>query len=260
MQVGTLRPRAVKAAWLAVRDSACTLGHLDPSAWGPSRLGPVEPEAPESGPDLTLTLGGDLPSWGPGPVNHRGSSGRHFNPLATLTPLLVLGLSHGVVVPQLTWSGRGGVVPRGPGTRSAHGYQDRGLGRGRWGWAAEAAHLTLGPSPGPGLLWAPWGGEGAPCPSPDRPYLPPRPSTMGRSASGRPRSASRWSSTPALPICGSRLSTANCWTSPAVSQPVPCLSLVARGRPRAGPSPCLPWTWEGRGPGEGHAALHPSPA
>lgn len=71
MQVGTLRPRAVKAAWLAVRDSACALGHLSPSAWGPSRLGPVEPEAPESGPDLTLTLGGGLPSWGPGPVNHR---------------------------------------------------------------------------------------------------------------------------------------------------------------------------------------------
>lgn len=97
-------------------------------------------------------------------------------------------------------------------------------------------------------------------PCPDRPYLPPRPSTMGRSASGRPRSASRWSLTPALPICGSRLSTASCWTSPAVSQPVPRLSLVARGRPRAGPSPCLPWTREGSGPGEGHAALHPSPA
>ena len=50
---------AVKAAWLAVRDSACALGlccgssplgHLDPSAWGPSRLGPVgqEPVEPEA--------------------------------------------------------------------------------------------------------------------------------------------------------------------------------------------------------------------
>lgn len=169
----------MKVAWLAVRDSACALGHLDPSAWGPSRLGPVEPEAPESGPDLTPTLGGGLPSWGPGPANHRGSSGRRFNPLATLTPLLALGLFHVGWLSPSSHAGRGGVVPRGPGTRSAHGYQDRGLGRGRWGWAAEAADLTLGPSPGPGLLWAPWGGEGAPCPALTDPTSHPGPVLWG---------------------------------------------------------------------------------
>lgn len=88
---------------------------------------------------------------------------------------------------------------------------------------------TSGPS-------AAWGGCGMPLPPSRRPdgHAPlPRPSTTGRSASGRPHSASRSSLTPALPTCGSPRSTANCWTSPAVSHcPASCGERAGRGGPQ----------------------------
>ena len=97
--------------------------------------------------------------------------------------------------------------------------------RTRAGWAAEAAGLAPGPPlAGPPPPW------GAPRPTLTDPT--PRPSTTGRSASGRLHSASLWSSTPAPPTCGSRPSTASCWTSPAVSPsvPGPTVSPSAPGR------------------------------
>lgn len=99
-----------------------------------------------------------------------------------------------------------------------------------WGCARGCGEWTPG-APPPTLM------DGPP---------PPRPSTMGRSASGHPHSASRSSSTPAPPTCGSRPSTASCWTSPAVSH--------ARGsrpgRPLRGPGS----RQRGRGAGG-----HPTP-
>lgn len=101
------------------------------------------------------------------------------------------------------------------------------------GWAAETACLALGPYPGLGLVSAPWGAPHSALTDPT-----PRPSTTGRSASGRPPNASRSSSTPAPPTCGSRPSTASCWTSPAVSPSVPG-ACRDPGLGRAAPTPLL---------------------
>lgn len=158
------------------------------------------------------------------------------------------------------------------------------------GWRAEPVLTPPGPlvssfkggssllSPGqmvglcPGVRGAAVWTAGAPRPRPDG-RRPLRPSTTGRSASGHRHSASRSSSTPAPPTCGSPPSTASCWTSPAVSRA--CTSRPSRplrgpgsrqgGRGARGTQPrpphthtppgnCLPVGWQ-RGRGQPRPSL-----
>ena len=117
------------------------------------------------------------------------------------------------------------------------GTSGRGGGGGREGVGSSvSSDLGLPESDSQGNQWSlcgPAGTRDAPRHAAALRHAPPllRPSTTGRSALGRPHSASRSSSTPVPPTCGSPRSTASCWTSPAVSHsPASCGRREQAGR------------------------------